>query len=317
MIRVRSLREGGIQLGEGVAALREAVANDQPDWISVTEPDAAEVEALCEVLGLHELAVRDALAVGSPPKIADFGAHLFFIVHTPVAKAFDQTRKIAVFLAPHWIATVQRTRSDAMDEIARRVELDPGYLLATPSALAHVVIDHMTGGFEDLTAGILDEIAQLEEAVLAGPDGGNMQALLALRRRVMGLLRVTRSQRDVCASLCRATHPAIPHEVLPYLRDVYDHVLRLHDMLEVARDSLAITRDAYLTVVNNRLSEVMRTLTVIATIMLPLSLLAGVYGMNFGWMPLLDHPLGFWFALGGMGLIAAGMLWWFRRRHWV
>ncbi len=317
MIRARSLREGAIQLTEGVQALRDAVENNQPDWIAVTEPSESEVESLCSVLGLHELALKDALAVGSPPKIADFGAHLFFIVHTPVQEAYTQTRKIAVFLAQSWIVTVQRTRSDAMDEIGRRVEQDPAYLLSTPGALAHVVIDHMTGGFEDLAAEILDEIGKLEERVLERPEPPTMDAILKLRRRVMGLLRVTRSQRDVCASLCRTSHAAIPHEIQPYLRDVYDHVLRLHDMLEIARDSLAITRDAYLSMVNNRLSEIMRTLTVIATLMMPLSLLAGIYGMNFDQMPLARHPLGFWAALATMLALAGGMLLWFRRRNWV
>jgi magnesium transporter len=127
---------------------------------------------------------------------------------------------------------------------------------------------------------------------------------------------VTRSQRDVCASLSRSSHPAITRESLPYLRDVYDHVLRLYEMLESAREGLAMTRDAYLSVVNNRLSEIMRTLTIITTILMPLTVLAGIYGMNFEHLPLHDSPWGFPLMLGAMAVVAGLMAMWFRARRW-
>jgi len=316
MIQVMSVREEKLVVEEGIPALAGALEDDHPDWVWVVDPTPEEMGALCERLGLHDLAVRDSLMPHVPPKISDFGSHLFFIVHTPVAKAWSQTRKIAFFLAATWIVTVQRTKSDAMEEIARRVRADPVYMLRTPDTLAHAAIDHLTGGFESLTTDVLDEITALEESVLTKPGRDATQRMLKVRRTVVGLLRVTRAQRDVCAALCRSASNVIHKETLPYLRDVYDHVLRLFEMLEGARESLAMTREAYLSVVNNRLSEIMRTLTMIATIMMPLSLLAGIYGMNFEVLPLREHPAGFWITLVLMGAIAAGMLLWFRMRRW-
>ena len=131
------------------------------------------------------------------------------------------------------------------------------------------------------------------------------------------LLRITRMQRDVCLTLSRTNHPVLSKQITPYLRDVYDHCLRVYDHLEGVRDSLSAARDGYLSAVNNRLSESMRVLTVIATIMMPLSLVAGVFGMNFADMPLLRDGWGFWLTVGFMVAVGGGMLVWFRRRRWI
>ena len=169
MIRVRSLRNGVIETTEGVQALERTLLDEAPDWIAVIAPTPEELAHLKQRMGLHELSIRDALSPTQPPKLEDFGEHIFFVVHTPVPAAWSQTRKIAVFLSPRWILTMQRTESDAMDEIAARVEQDPSYLLQSPGALAHVVIDHMTGGFESLTADLLEEMTQLEDRVATTP----------------------------------------------------------------------------------------------------------------------------------------------------
>jgi magnesium transporter len=317
MICMRSLRDGEIQTTEGIEALGRGLKNPAPDWISVSEPSEEELAALSEKLNLHKLAIRDALSESQPPKLEDYGDHVFFVVHTPVKQAWSQTRRIAVFLGERWIVTMHRTESDAMDEIAARVEQDPEHLLQSPDALAHVVLDHMMIGFEELTAEILADMTGLEDRVLGDPSPASMEAILKMRRRVIGLTRVTRSQRDVCASLCRLSHKALSRDVMPFLRDAYDHILRVYELLESAREGMAVTRDAYLAVVNNRLSEIMRTLTVIATVMMPLSLVAGIYGMNFTkGMPLIESPAGFWITMGVMIAIAGGMIAYFRKRRW-
>lgn len=317
MIIVRSLVDDKIVVNEGPEGLRRALINEAPDWINLITPTEEDIDAVCSTLGLHELAIRDSLDEDQPPKLEEYGEHIFFIVHSPVAKAWTQARRIAVFLHPNWVLTVQRTaESDAMDAIAARVEQDPQHLLPSPDMLAHVVIDHMTAGFEGLTADLLEDITKLEDQVLADASPKSMEAILHMRRRVIGLARVTRSQRDVCGALCRLRHPALSDQVMPYLRNVYDHILRVFELLESAREGMSVTRDAYLAVVNNRLSEIMRTLTIIATVMMPLSLLAGVFGMNFKSMPFLDSPAGFWITLAVMTGLAFAMLAYFRRLKW-
>ena len=121
----------------------------------------------------------------------------------------------------------------------------------------------------------------------------------------------------MCLALSRTNHAVLSQQITPYLRDVYDHCLRIYDHLEGVRESLSAARDGYLSAVNNRLSESMRVLTVIATIMMPLSLVAGVFGMNFVKMPLLQDGWGFWLTMGFMSSVGVAMLVWFRVRRWI
>lgn len=315
MIRVRTCRGNECVAADGTEALRASGTNGMR-WIQVSCPDDAEILALTESLGLHELAVRDAQKVGYPPKVAEFEDYIFFIVHTPVVDEDARTRKIAVFLGNDWVVTIQLFDLTVMEQIAERVEQDPEHFLDSPARLAHEILDYMAVGFETMSDNLHERIGRLEERIMAAHDQDSMRAILKLRREVAWFLRLMRGQRDVCMSLARSAHPAVPNETLAYFRDVYDHVLRIYDMADGARDGLGAARDAHLAVVNNRLSEIMRTLTIIATVMMPLSLLAGIYGMNFDPLPGADGSIGFWIMLAAMVGVVAFMLRSFRKRGW-
>jgi magnesium transporter len=160
-------------------------------------------------------------------------------------------------------------------------------------------------------------LINLEDRTDTDPDDDTMRAIIDLRNDLTRTARVVRSQRDVAGMLARATYEQLPERLTPYLRDVYDHLLRVHDQIEGARDQILAVRDLYLALVNNRLSDIMRVLTVIATIMMPLSLVAGIWGMNVGGLPGAQSRLGFWVVCVAMGLLATAMLVWFRRRRWL
>jgi magnesium transporter len=140
---------------------------------------------------------------------------------------------------------------------------------------------------------------------------------MAKRRNVSSLLRTLRGQRDVAQALSRANHGVISAKLQPYLRDVYDHCLRVYELLEGAREGIAMSRDAFLSAQSNRMNQTMRVLTVIATVMMPLGVIAGIFGMNFDASPGLHSPAGFWVTMAGMVVGALAMVVWFRRRDWV
>lgn len=314
MFRIHQLVNGALETrAEG--GIVEKPASGVPTWFDVVAPTPDECTALVEGLGLHELALEDALRIGHPPKLEDFEEHLFLIAHTPVGDADEGTRKISIFLAKTWIVTVLRAPLERLAGLAERVQRRPDHYLKSPAVLAHRLLDDMTDGFENLVDELVERLDALDQPDDLGPE--TMTTIVGMRRETTMLSRVVRSQRDMCASLAHSTHAALPKRVQPYLRDVYDHLLRVHDHLDGVREGLGAARDAHLAAVNNRLSEVMRVLTVIATIMMPLSLVAGIYGMNFESIPGLRSPLGFWLTLGGMLLIAVGMLYFFRRRRWL
>lgn len=317
MIHVHHLVDGRCEVLEGADAVR-STADEPSRWVQVTKPDDDEIELLVEHFGLHRLSLRDARDVGHPPKLHDFGSHLFFIIHTPVGGDEARTRKIAVFLAKTWVVTLQLFELDVVDTTSDRIKANPVHFLQAPHEIVLALLDQMAVGFEKMTDRLHEHIGKLEDIVVSKPGAETMTAIMRLRREVGWMLRLTRSQRDVCMSLARTTHDAIPAESIPYFRDVFDHVLRVYDMVDGARDGLTAARDSHLTVVNNRLSEIMRTLTIIATVMMPLSLLAGIYGMNFeeDSMPGLKTAWGFWVMMGIMGSVAGYMLWYFRRKGW-
>jgi len=286
-------------------------------WVEAIAPSGDECSLLVGGLGLHELALEDALTPGHPPKYETFDGYLFLIAHTPDRDAEEGTRKIAIFLAKDWIVTMLRAPLERFESISARVQRDPDRYLHSPAVLAHLILDHMTDGFEQLVDDVRDEVEKLEDAAYERPQSSHMEAILEMRQEAGQLSRTVRSQRDVCASLFRTVHPALPKKIQPYLRDVYDHILRVHEQLEGVRDGINAARDAYMASVNTRLNEVMRTLTVIATVMMPLGVITGAYGMNFDWMPGLHSPTGFWVVVGGMFALAAGMVAFFRWREWL
>ncbi len=286
-------------------------------WIEAIGPSVEECSLLVGGLGLHELAIEDALTPGHPPKFEVFDTHLFLIAHTPDTDAEEGTRKIAIFLAKDWIVTMLREPLERLSSIEARVQRDPDRYVQVTAVLAHLILDHMTDGFEQLVDELRGQVEGIEDICYGRPHAAQMERILAMRQEAARLARTVRSQRDVCAALFRTIHPALPKRIQPYLRDIFDHILRVHEMLEGVREGLAAARDAYFASLNTRLNEVMRTLTVIATIMMPLGVITGVYGMNFESMPGLHSTGGFWLVIGGMFGLGFGMVAFFRWRRWL
>lgn len=316
MLRVHHVSAHALRTDTEVEAVHPPGKGERM-WVEAIAPSGEECSLLVGGLGLHELALEDALTPGHPPKYETFDGYLFLIAHTPDRDAEEGTRKIGVFLSKDWIVTMLREPLERLESISARVQRDPDRFLQAPAVLAHLVLDHMTDGFEQLVEDLRDEVEKLEENAYDRPQAAQMEVILEMRQEAGRLSRTVRSQRDVCASLFRTIHPALPKRIQPYLRDVYDHILRVHEQLEGVRDGLNAARDAYMAAVNTRLNEVMRTLTVIATIMMPLGVITSAYGMNFDWMPGLHSPTGFWVIVGGMFALAAGMVAFFRWREWL
>jgi len=316
MIRTHRLVEGALVQGDGPDSIRVPSDEDR-SWYVVVAPDAEERKALAETLGLHELAISDALRERHPAKFENFGDHLFVIAHTPVEGQNVPTRKIAIFLGKTWVVSITTAPLVTVDEVEARVLHEPERFLQHPERLMHALLDQQMLGFQLLVDGLVDRVETLECGTIDRAELDCLRAIQEGRRQVTKLLRITRTQRDVCLTLSRTNHEVLSRQITPYLRDVYDHCLRVYDHLEGVRESLATARDGYFSAVNNRLSESMRMLSVIATIMMPLSLVAGVFGMNFVDMPLLTDGWGFWLTMGFMVAMGAGMLVWFRRRRWI
>jgi magnesium transporter len=317
VIRVHTLANGALRTGEGSEAIPDAPGPSERFWVEAVEPSPEETIALSLGLGLHDLALEDALSEGHPPKLEDFGSHLFLIAHTPDPKAPGVTRKVSLFLSKTWIVTVERVPVEGFGVVRDRVQRDPTRFLGAPERLAHAILDFLAEGFEGLTDRLVDRTEELEEAVLEDGRPKVLTEILQVRRQVTEEVRVVRDQRDAVASLVRTADERFGPEMLPYLRDVQDHLNRVLAQMESVLQGLSGVRDAYQSQVNNRLSDTMRVLTVLTTVMMPLQLVTGIFGMNFVHIPGLSSEAAFWGALVAMGLIAGTMIWLFRRRGWL
>jgi magnesium transporter len=226
--------------------------------------------------------------------------------------------QVTMVLGPTWVVTFQERPGDVFDPIRHRLRQRLGALRAAgPDYLAYALVDAIVDGFFPVLERLGDQMQELEERVLTTTDRRNLRDIHATRRLFIQLHKVLWGQRDALSAMLRDDASPFGRSVHVFLRDTYDHSVQLLDLVETSRDLAAAILEIHLSTVNNRMNEVMKTLTVMASIFIPLTFLAGVYGMNFRYMPELAwrwaYP-SFWLAMLG---IAALLLLWFRRRGWL
>src|SRR5215510_5007368 len=304
------------------AEIRAALASDMRIWIDL-ERQSPEADALLAgVLKLHPLTVEDIWAERSQPKIDDFDGYLYVIVHGIGAARRDrlQTVEIDVVIGPNWLVT-HDPAGLVTDDIGTELDHSARVMARGIAWLAHAILDRAVDRYLPVIDQLDSEIEQLENEVIdrAGTPRGRsvLMRILSFKRRLQELRRMSIHQREILLRLSRGEMDEIPAETLPFYRDVYDHFLRINDLAEGYRDLVTSALDAYLSVQSNRMNEIMKTLTLISTVMLPLTFIVGLYGMNFRHMPELDWELGYPFALAVMIAVASAILWWFRHRGWI
>ncbi len=302
--------------------IRSALAAKKPIWIELERhtPDADKL--LADVLKLHPLTIEDVWGPRGQPKIDDFDEYLYVILHGVGSKKRDKLElvEIDVVIGEHWLVTHDRDGLVA-DDIGTELDHSPRLLVKGVAWLAHAVIDRAVDRYLPVIDQLDAEIEQLENDVLskAGTPRGSrvLKRILGFKRTLQDLRRMSIHQREILLRLSRGDFGEIPPEAIPFYRDVYDHFLRINDIAEGYRDLVTSALDAYLSVQSNRLNEVMKTLTLMSTVMLPLTFIVGLYGMNFKHMPELEWVHGYPFALGLMAAVTIGILVFFRVKGYI
>jgi magnesium transporter len=304
------------------AEIRAALAAGERIWIDL-ERQSPEADALLsEVLKLHPLTIEDIWAERSRPKIDDFDEYLYVIIHGIGAARRDklQTVEIDVVIGPTWLVT-HDPAGLVSDDIGTDLDHSTRVMAKGIAWLAHAILDRAVDRYLPVIDQLDVEIEQLENEVLdrAGTQHGRavLMRILSFKRRLQELRRMSIHQREILLRLSRGELDEIPAEALPFYRDVYDHFLRINDIAEGYRDLVTSALDAYLSVQSNRMNEIMKTLTLMSTVMLPLTFIVGLYGMNFKHMPELDWVWGYPAVLGLMVIVVIGILLWFRHRGWI
>jgi len=289
-------------------------------WIDVVGVgDVPLLKALGEQFGLHRLALEDVVNLHQRAKVEDYGEHAFLVLRMIDAANPTTTEQFAMFVGAGFVLTFQERPGDSFEMVRQRLR-DPAGQLQKRGAdyLAYALLDAVVDAYFPVVELLDQRLETTELEILDARHSTNtVPDLHAVRRCLLELRRAVWPLREVTATLVRAEGLHFSTDVRPYLRDVHDHVVQLLDMLENYREMTSSLLDVHLSMVNHRLNEVMKLLTVISTIFIPLTFLVGVYGMNFEGMPELHVWWGYPACLLVMVAVALSMLRWFRRRGWL
>jgi magnesium transporter len=305
-------------------AVEDALSSDTLLWLDLRMPDDEAIDMLREVFKFHPVALDDVGEFGQRPKAERFG-EVVYIVAYAATSFMGELIEVHFFYAENFLVTARRKGCDSLDAVRRRVELGGGLHVPPDRPLRgvmlHHVLDSMIDSFFSPLSELDDKIDELQEQIFDSPSKENLATMLSMQRWLVGLRKTVSPQRDVMAEILGSVVELPGHSegAVPYLRDLYDHIIRINDLIDSYRDLLSGAMDAYLSMVSNKLNEVMKQLTIIATVFLPLSFLTGFFGQNFAW--LVSHlgglPVFLIVGIGSELLAVVGLYWLARKRGWI
>jgi magnesium transporter len=290
-------------------------------WVDIINPQAEDAVVMRDVLGLHDLAIEDALGEVHQPKIESYPGFLYVILHGIDHEASEHafaTHDVDFFLGRNFLVTVHDGRFRSLTRIAEICPRSEHLLAEGPAALMHRIVDLMVDHYRPEVDEFDEWIDDIEKQIFDSPAALHVRDILELKRDVVSLRRVTVPQRDVVGRLARREFAEIDMTVAYRFRDVYDHLVRIADEANVFGDRITSLLEAHLSATSYRLNEVVKVLTIITTVFGPLTVITGLFGMNVH-LPMFpgNDLVQFYWVAGLMVVSVGGMLFYFRRRHWI
>jgi magnesium transporter len=321
-LRLIHYHEAGIEDREiDVAELETVRRTGGVTWLDIQGlGDAALIERVGALFDLHHLALADAVNVPQRPKSESYERHHFFIGRACRlrSEAEVETEQVSLFVGTDFVLTVQEKHGDGFDPVRARLHAGTGMLRRSGADyLAYALIDTVIDGYYPVLEVLGEHLEELEQETLEQPRRENLRRIYHSKRQLLELRRALWPQREAVAALIRDETPLFGARTRVYLRDCYDHAIQLLDTTETFRELASNLMDIYLSAVAQRTNETMKVLTIMASIFIPLTFIAGVYGMNFEWMPELERWWAYPAVLALMLAVAVGLLIYFRRRGWI
>jgi len=294
---------------------------DHVIWLDIASPTADDLDLLHDEFSVHPLALEDLRKRRQRPKLDTYAEQQIIVTYEVLEPSQPDEHfelgELHLFAGPGYLVSVRWHGSPAIEEVERRFRERPDAVARTPGSLVYAILDAALDGFFPLLDRLTDKIEDLEEMILAGGRSSDtLRTILGLKRKLLELRRNLSPQRDVANALLRRDLPLVDDTSAPYFQDLYDHTIRVLDQLDLQRDLLASALEANLSVTSNALNAVMKRLTAFTVVLMVPTLIAGIYGMNFHFMPELSWPLGYPVVLGVMLLTMAGAALFFRARDW-
>lgn len=302
-------------------------------WLDMSRPSDEELYLLDEVFGFHPLAIEDSIQYSQRPKIEAYRhtgekcneSYFYMVIHGPDLETFREnlrTKELDMFVSARYLVTIHEEEHRSIRDIRLRAQSDPLLVLdGGIDMLLHSVLDLLVDNYTPILDWLQEEIDTLEEQAATDPKPELLPKIAQKKKELLNFRRIIGPQREVMAQLTRGEVPFIRESTRVYLRDVLDHLVRAVEMIELYRDLVVGARDIYMSSVSNNLNRVMKTLTIITVIALPMTVVTSFFGMNFEGVPVWDwvlhHPMGFVGAMGVILLLVGGFLLLFKRMKWL
>jgi magnesium transporter len=304
-----------------LAELRPYANTKRTTWIDIQGlGDEALLRGVAEIFGIHELALADAVNAPQRAKMDAYPHHLFLIGRAPDA-AFDPSRpvpQVGIVIGDGYLVSFQERHFGFFDTVRARIRHGAGRIRSSGSSyLAFALIDCLVDHYFPVIARIAEQLDDLEEKALVDPDPEFVSRLHKVQRRITTLRRVIRPQVEVLYQLSNVPTHFIPDETRLFMRDAYDHARQIEGRLDAAREMAVDTMNAVLATLGHRQNEIMKMLTLVGSIFIPLTFVAGIYGMNFEYMPELQTRLGYPMVIGVMFVVVVAMVSFFRHKGWI
>ncbi len=310
--------------------LHRAVATDGTvAWIDMFDVTDDEAKFLTDVFHLHPLAIEDSLEYAQRPKIERYqledGPHrgkpyYYMVFHGPDLDSFRQklrTKELDIFFSDRFLLTIHDEKFQSLKDLVEKCEQEPSRLLGDGiDTLLYHILDRITDYYQPILDYLEEAMDKLEDDALDNPRPELLGQISAKKRELLDLRRIVGPQREVVAQLSRGEVPIIRESTRVYFRDVQDHLIRINEMVELYRDLVLGARDIYLSSISNHLNQIMKTLTIISVIGLPMTIVTGFFGMNFDEAIFHSHRV-FLGALLFMGIVVSIMLWLFKKNRWI
>ena len=290
-------------------------------WWDLNSPNAEEIGCLAGHFRFHPLAIEDCLADIQYPKVDFYESYLYLLIHgVDVDRTLEEgfaPKEIDVFLGPNYLVTFHKKDTRSVGEVLRRCRENSPIFEYGLDFVLYSILDILVENYMPVLEELENEIDTAEETLFQDPRPEVLRSILTLKRTLLKLKKTIFPQREVLNHLARNEYQMISRKTQFYFRDVYDLLYRMSEMTESFRDVTTAMIEAYLSTVSNRLNEVMKALTLITTIFMPLTVITGIYGMNFKHMPELNSKFGYPIVLGVMVLVGGGLFTYFRKRKWI
>ncbi|MBI4708069.1 MAG: magnesium/cobalt transporter CorA [Candidatus Omnitrophica bacterium] len=302
--------------------IREALKDENNLlWVDMKDIDDADIDILTEIFCLHPLTIEDFIMVNARPKIEKFKDYIFLVAFSmeshDKAKGRINTLELDCCLGKNFLIT---THSDTMNSLAvskERIKKLSPIIMNGADFLLYSLIECIVDSYFPIINEFDNMVDEMSDELFKDPSNETLKKIYSLKNEIMYLRRTIGPQADVIGLVARGDFPLVSASNMIYFRNIHDNLIRLNDIVGTSRDIVTGAMEAYVSVVSNRLNEIMKTLTVIATIMMPLTLIASIYGMNFKHMPELNSKLGYPTVIGFMVISIIAMLAYFKRKKWI